>query len=97
MRDNREKWAYSNKCNLLKSDNLAFIYWVKGVRFKRRNGAKKLGAGYYFESDRRLRAYERHRLTINEFYKMRTLQDIKDAKDAKRKKGRNAKAKNSKN
>lgn len=87
MRTNAQQWAHSNKCNLLKSKNLAFIYWAKGVRFKRKKGAKPLAGGYYFESARELRAYKKHLMPINEFYRLEALQTIKQAKSDHKKKG----------
>ena len=99
MRTNLQQWVHSNKCNLLNSKNLSFIYWKKGNRFKRRVGAKPLAGGYYFESTRKLRAYERHLISINDFYQMQALQSIEEAKRNNKKKAKqsNAKAKNSKN
>lgn len=93
------QWVHSNKCNLLKSENLAHIYWTKGRRFKRRKGAKPLAGGYYFESNRVLNMYKKHLITIEEFYKMQSLQEIEDAraKNKSRKNKRYAKAKSSKN
>ena len=88
MRTNAKQWAHSNKCNLLKSNNLAYIYWAKGVRFKRRKGSQPLAGGYYFETTRRLKVYEKHLLPINEFYKMKSLQDIESARKANKKKGK---------